>query len=48
MCLLDQVKSDAKKSFSRENLTKNQCINMSTEISHHLAMPIQAYPVLDV
>ena len=28
-CLLDRVKLDAKKSSSRENLTKNQCININ-------------------
>ena len=47
MCLLDRVKSD-QKSFSQENLTKNQCINILTKISHHLAMSIQTCAVLDV
>ena len=47
MCLLDRVKSD-QKSFSQEKLTKNQCINILTKISHHLAMSIQTCAVLDV
>ena len=48
MYLLDRVKSDAKKNFSREYLTKNPCISISTKISHHLVMSIHTCALSDV